>query len=515
MQRLSNAVRMVLVTALAFIPVLRLIAQQAAWKGVWEPVNYDGDLQFTDVFFVTPDEGWVSGHAGPARGGVILHTRDGGGTWTVQFGDPESTDREIARLFFLDATHGWATRPGGSRRTLLRTTDGESWEEAGTVPGDDEFIFISPEIGFAAAHDEIERTEDGGRHWTTVAKCQVTVRVNGLTHSDSCSPWSIHFPTPLVGYAVGKGSSGYIALMRTRDGGATWSVSAVEAEDGAERVFFTSERVGFVRVGNGKLYRTDDGGDSWRSLPASAPRRILFADPEVGWSIGYRSMMYTANGGKSWSTREIAFPTMVNAFSLPRRDRGYAVGDHGMIYRYRLAPQSVAITGALAAPAMPPFDARLIDTVGALGAAVRQLAQAVDSVPESAAATSTGARPAAATAAADTTGGAAATAGDAPSDGASAFVNRCCARRLPKMRLALIALSSLLPQFLERFRNLNLLTVGFRMLSELPARFHAVSAAYRDFSHSADKAAATAAVAQLAAAVDSLTQTTRATLQVH
>jgi photosystem II stability/assembly factor-like uncharacterized protein len=488
----------------------RLDAQQAL-KGVWEPVNYKGDLHFTDVFFVTPDEGWVAGYAGPVRGGVILHTSDAGLTWKIQFGDPESNDREIRTLFFLDATHGWATRPGGSRHTLLRTTDGENWDEAGTVPGNDFFIFTTPMTGFASVHDEIQRTDDGGQHWTSVAKCHVTVEVNGLTHEDKCSPWAIHFPTPQVGYAVGKGSSSYIALMRTHDGGATWTVTAVPADDKAEHVFFTSERTGFVRVGNGKLYRTDDGGDSWRALPASAPREVLFADPEVGWSMRYRSMLFTANAGKSWSTREIQFPTTVNAFSLPRRDRGYAVGDHGMIYRYRLVSQSTSTPGALPAPAMPAFDAGVLDTVNALGAAVRQLAQAVESAP----AASPGSKSAslAPSTSTDSSGGTASLSGEPVSADASAFVSRCCARSLPKFRLALVALSTVLPQFLERFRNVNVVAVGLRMLSELPTRLRAVSVAYRDFSHSQDKSSAKAAVAQLAAAVDSLTEVTRSTVQ--
>src|SRR5690242_11751933 len=483
---------------------------QQTLKGVWEPVNYKGDLQFTDVFFVTPDEGWVAGYAGPARGGVILHTSDAGLTWKIQFGDPESSDREILNLFFLDAKHGWATRPGGSRHTLLRTTDGENWDEAGTVPGDEFFTFISPMTGFASVHDEIQRTDDGGQRWTTVAKCQVTVEVNGLTHGDRCSPWAIHFPTPQVGYAVGKGSSAYIALLRTRDGGATWTVTAVPADDKAERVFFTSEQTGFVRVGNGKLYRTDDGGDTWRALPATAPREILFADPEVGWSMSYRSMLFTTNGGRSWSTREIPFPAMVNAFSLPRRDRGYAVGGHGMIYRYRLVSQSVATAGVLAAPTMPAFDAGVLDTVNALGAAVRQLAQAVDSA---AAAPSGESAKTASPSADDSSKGTTSLSGEPASGNPSAFVSRCCARSLPKLRLALVAVSTLLPQFLERFRNVNLVAVGLRMLSELPARLRAVSVAYRDFSHSQDKSSAKTAVAQLAAAVDSLTQVTRSTVQ--
>ena len=507
-----------MVAALCVLHANRSPAQQAS-KGVWEPVNYKGDLKFTDVFFVTPDEGWVSGYAGPARGGVILHTSDAGLTWKIQFGDPESSDPEILRLFFLDATHGWATRPGGRQHALLRTTDGENWEEAGTAPGNWFFTFTSPTTGFASVHDEIQRTDDGGQHWTTVAKCQVTVEVNGLTHQDDCSPWEIHFPTPKLGYAVGKGSSNYFALMRSQDGGASWTVTAVPAEDGAERVFFTSEKTGFARVGNGKVYRTDDGGDSWRPLPASAPGDIHFADPEVGWSMAYRSMLYTANGGRSWNTREIAFPEMVNAFSLPRRDRGYAVGNHGMVYRYSVVPQSAATTSGLAGPAMPAFDTRVIDTVDALGAAVRQIAQAVDLASDAPAGASPGPKRESANAVkpatGDTNGGSATLSGDIAPNDASAFVSRCCARSLPKLRLAVIALSSLLPQFLDRFRNVNLVAVGFRMLSELPTRLRAVGTAYRDFSHAQDKTSAKAAVAQLAAAVDSLNQATRSTLQTR
>ena len=79
--------------------------------------------------------------------------------------------------------------------------------------------------------------------------------------------------------------------------------------------------------------------------------------------------------------------------------------------------------------------------------------------------------------------------------------------------MGLAALSTLLPQFLERFRNVNVMAVGLRMLSELPPRLRAVTVAYRDFSHSQDRSSAKTAVAQLAAAVDSLTQVTRSTVQ--
>jgi photosystem II stability/assembly factor-like uncharacterized protein len=45
---------------------------QPKFKDIWEPVNYGQDLLLTDVFFVTPEVGYVSGAAG-----TILKTADG------------------------------------------------------------------------------------------------------------------------------------------------------------------------------------------------------------------------------------------------------------------------------------------------------------------------------------------------------------------------------------------------------------------------------------------------------
>jgi hypothetical protein len=66
----------------------------------------------------------------------------------------------------------------------------------------------------------------------------------------------------------------------------------------------------------------------------------------------YQRMTYTTNGGRSWLSREISFPAMVEDSSLPARDRGYAAGEHGMVYRYRIVPIDFAIKGMLAAPAL-------------------------------------------------------------------------------------------------------------------------------------------------------------------
>jgi hypothetical protein len=41
------------------------------------------------------------------------------------------------------------------------------------------------------------------------------------------------------------------------------------------------------------------------------------------------------------------------SLSLPQRDSAYVVGDHGMVYRYRVVPIEYTAKGALDAPVMP------------------------------------------------------------------------------------------------------------------------------------------------------------------
>ena len=529
--------------ALLSVPVVSH-AQAAAARpqmvGVWEPVNYKGDIQLDDVFFVTADVGWVAGIAEPSRGGgVILHTRDGGKSWTTQFGDPESSDRAISRLFFLDERRGWAVRSAGTGdNLLLRTTDGETWEEAGTIAQHlADYLFISPTVGLVAMGAEVSRTQDGGRRWTRTGNCVAMVEVGGLTRKESCKLRAIHFPSRSVGYAVGEGAGDFFYLMKTRDGGRTWTTSAVPGGAGYE-VFFTDERRGFVRTYSGKMHRTEDGGDTWRAIPAIARSDIKFADPTVGWSMSYRDMVYTTNGGRNWTTREIPFPASVNAFSIPRRDRGFAVGDHGMVYRYRLVRAAEQGSGAISAPAMPGFDTELgpkaqalDDFIETLEASVEKMSGGAgekgsagtdaastavgdaagagnpDSVDVARRATAGRAAAAEATGSASTEGASSGTtSGSSATTPASSFVQRCCGKNLSTWSLLWTAFQDMVPQFVSQYKNANLLGAGLRMLVVLPGRMQEADAAFRTFKRSANKADAKSNVAQLSAAIAALKQ---------
>jgi hypothetical protein len=118
---------------------------------------------------------------------------------------------------------------------------------------------------------------------------------------------------------------------------------------------FADENTGFVMTYQSKLMATYDGAKTWHGMPTSVPGgrpRIEFANP-TGWTIEGKTWAYTTDGGKHWTSRDVAFPTDVVAFSLARSDRGYVVGDHGMIYRYSVVPSEYSAPHGINAPVMP------------------------------------------------------------------------------------------------------------------------------------------------------------------
>lgn len=332
-------------------------AAKPKFKAIWEPVNVKEDLKLFSVHFVSADEGWVAGGRDELHGGIILHTTDGGNTWEPQLGDPQSSDRAYNHLSFLNPQLGWATQSTqGGEHNLLRTNDGKTWSEAGKVAQNrTDYRFTSQDVGFVTSRNNILRTQDGGRSWRPVYHCAVKVEIDGLTRDATCEFEKIDFPDATTGYAVSRrlGSAGSV-LAKTTDGGETWTPSVIlPGEDAKESgLRFTDPNTGVLRTLDGKLFYTGDGGKNWTGATGKADGKpaIEFATKDVGWMIVYRTMTYTVDGGKHWISREIGFPATVWASSLVQRDRGYAVGEHGMVYRYRVVPVEYTSKGMLAAP---------------------------------------------------------------------------------------------------------------------------------------------------------------------
>ena len=498
-----------------------------ASKAVWEPVSYTEDIKHTDVVFVTPDVGWVSGDKG-----TMLHTKDGGKTWEAQLGgDPEAADPEVKLLRFFDERHGWAIK--GEK--LLATTDGESWEEiAPVLQRMVDFVFISPTEGFAAAGKSIYavsphnvfRTRDGGRTWEPGAECGVKAVVDGLTKQIKCHFVRLHFPTPSVGYAIGQdicagmGCGPPPIIGKTEDGGETWrffvgpgDVKGAPLTD----LFFTGEQTGFVTSADNKLYATADGGNTWKGIVATPGDWLRFADPETGWSFDYSHLAFTTNAGARWSSRPHRFPASVRGLSFPRRDRAYVVGDHGMIMRYRvLDPAEKAASSAIAAPAMPPFVTPLEQEAAEVLAVVESLQEAGAGAPAGAASAIRDDGEGVAMEEGEESAALPADEGEEGEDGegevtqedpgaaAGAPLAPMAPAKLGKLDLLMTALGKTVPSFLDQFTNLNLLAARLRSAGALPDRLSELKAALGAVRKAEDKASADEALAQALTAAQGL-----------
>jgi photosystem II stability/assembly factor-like uncharacterized protein len=235
------------------------------------------------TLFTSPSEAWAVGATGPKPGTegmgyrALLHTKDGGHIWTEV---PRTEYYAIPpSVAFLDVKMGWVEThkaPAADEVVLQTRNGGESWESAtGKLP-------VFPHILDA-------------NHW-----------------------WGIQ-ATPLVGAADKQIWSR--ALVRTADGGRTWSKTPLPNDAGDFPVVkFLSANVGWIGNVAGDefvIFRTTDAGKTWQRSLTASPRRpvrvtdLFFLDRNRGWLIvdyplregfnGDGSYVFaTTDGGTTW-----------------------------------------------------------------------------------------------------------------------------------------------------------------------------------------------------------------------
>jgi photosystem II stability/assembly factor-like uncharacterized protein len=149
----------------------------------------------------------------------------------------------------------------------MATSDGgASWtrQYAGTADLD-QVDFIDGQHGWAAGGGSLLRTTDGGASWSALAEpCQGELS-------------SVHFVSPALGYAVAAATSAETAagpspggqdttalggsLLRTTDGGSTWSPVTSAPADPQSACFGNADD-GYLGT-PARIWRTTDGGQRW------------------------------------------------------------------------------------------------------------------------------------------------------------------------------------------------------------------------------------------------------------
>ena len=201
----------------------------------------------------------------------------------------------------------------GQRGYILLSDDGgSSWKQA-RVPTRALLTAVhmhDHKTGWAVGHDAvILRTDDGGNDWRLMHRAPEEER----------PLLDVWFRDKDTGFAVGA----YGYFLATRDGGKTWASRVISKDDfhlneivpaGPERLFMAAEA--------GVVYRSDDGGNTWRELPspyAGSWYGALVLDRDRILLHGLRGHLFRSeDGGESWTRVATGTTaTLTNAVRLP------------------------------------------------------------------------------------------------------------------------------------------------------------------------------------------------------
>lgn len=208
--------------------------------------------------------------------GHILHSDDRGATWR-QARVP--TQANLTGVFFIDARNGWAV---GHDEVILRTTDGgDNWTLTHSAPEKQQPLlsvwFRDASAGFAiGAYGTMLATNDGGYTWVTqafdpqplVPPAKRAAPADEDEFSDGPAPSDMHLNS-IVAAPAGKL---YIAaeaghLFRSDDGGASWKILPSPYE-GSFFGVLPLEGESVLAFGlRGHLFESADAGQTWREIP--------------------------------------------------------------------------------------------------------------------------------------------------------------------------------------------------------------------------------------------------------
>lgn len=267
---------------------------------------------------------------------LVNRTSDGGKSWQ-QAPVPGDNPDSARSLFFLDSQIGFLmlsggrTNPGAS--TLLGTDDGgATWTVVRTVPAGETggsslgslITATDSRTVWAAAQGEagpvnhpiLDVSRDGGLTWSRVALPGVIDRWGGVQNVPLEPPTFLDASTAFFTLSPSDDTGGPQTLVfGTRDSGQTWSrLASLSALLVGPIAFVDARHWLAVEQGLPSVLKvTDDGGSSWRDLPAAglsagSLESLSMLDARHGAAVllvaGDSGMpailMLTSDGGESW-----------------------------------------------------------------------------------------------------------------------------------------------------------------------------------------------------------------------
>jgi photosystem II stability/assembly factor-like uncharacterized protein len=229
---------------------------------------------------------------------MLLHSVDGGATWSVLSPEPSVVPGRIERL---DASHAYgvarACDVAGCTEDVYSTGDGgRTWERRS--------------IGRQDAHVQALRFTSVTDGWVMFNDCSAGCRLVLAQTSDGGHTWSFTDLPPDASGTLDVTPSHVIAgttsagVARYDRATGEWLPSATDARPGLASVTFTTRARGYA-VTDGTLMVSDDGGVSWSPRPAPGASPVVFAGSALWaqWDVALVEATTTNGRGARWRCR--------------------------------------------------------------------------------------------------------------------------------------------------------------------------------------------------------------------
>lgn len=253
----------------------------------------------------------------------IYMSIDSGDNWTEVAKDMDGNSyfSGIANMCFVSSNHGFAF---GTAGFYAETKDGGlTWEKHvishltyfydGIKCGDGTMIQV-----YDGSVPDID-----GVKWVSLIEsykmCSVADKIiildsNGLrTTQDMGSSWiqtelsttcnDMVFLSEKIGVLVGRNLTSYVTV----DGGETWTKYVHGGGEGFNNIYCKNENECFITGKTGRLFSTNDGGESWniQDVHDGALYEIEFPTNDVGYVVGPQVLLKTIDGGLTWNKKKL------------------------------------------------------------------------------------------------------------------------------------------------------------------------------------------------------------------
>lgn len=314
-------------------------------------------------------------HAGSGPG--CYRSTDGGITWVASSTPPAGTGRSLAvrgdRILYGSSAGIYRSTNGGVDYQASQNGLKASYVAAVAAAAS------SPSTMFAAATSAgLFRSANGGAGWTKLpdfpmgdavfkivvdpsnAKKVFVLATSGLQYvlrsADGGLTWkqvlaeniidlNMAPSNPKILFAAGQiaGATAPMGVFMSKDGGTTWTSKCVCSIPGssawAVAVDPRNAKVVFLggqRNGNAALYKSTNGGTSWKAVTKSVQGQVydIGIDPLIAnrvFVVTSSGVFRTTNGGASWSRLKDDYALSLIAFHPTKANTCYAGGAGGVL----------------------------------------------------------------------------------------------------------------------------------------------------------------------------------------